>query len=97
MHIEDGRVYFDAHDEDVLNNATLQEAKHRLEGDRRLLWEAIGPDALPKDPIEADDLETDIATALVSDAANAGKCGDAAPDSSLADYIRSAATAAQQP
>lgn len=67
MHIEDGRVYFNAHDEDVLNNATLQEAKHRLEGDRRLLWEAIGPDALPSDPIDADNLEMDIAAALVSD------------------------------
>ena len=51
----------------ALENATLQESRHRLLNNTTLLWEAIGPDALPKDETAASNLETAIASALVEE------------------------------
>jgi len=51
----------------ALENATLQESRHRLLNNTTLLWEAIGPDALPKDETAATNLETAIASALVEE------------------------------
>ena len=65
MYKEDGLTYLEDHDLDVLEQATLDEAKHRLYNNRALLWEAIGPDALPRDAEESKQLEDAIASALV--------------------------------
>jgi len=65
MYKEDGHYYLEEHDMDVLETATMEEARHRLANDYSLLWEAIGPDALPSDAEESQDLEDKIATALV--------------------------------
>jgi hypothetical protein len=51
----------------ALENATLQESRHRLLNNTTLLWEAIGPDALPKDETAASNLEAAIASALVEE------------------------------
>lgn len=51
----------------ALENATLQESRHRLLNNTGLLWEAIGPDALPKDETAATTLEAAIASALVEE------------------------------
>ena len=65
MYKEDGRVYFEDNDLDVLEQATLDEARHRLYNDRALLWEALGPDALPREAEQSKALEDAIASALV--------------------------------
>ena len=65
MYKEDGRVYFEDNDLDVLEQATLDEARHRLYNDRALLWEALGPDALPRETEQSKALEDAIASALV--------------------------------
>ena len=65
MYKEDGLTYLEEQDLDVLEQATLDEAKHRLYNNRALLWEAIGPDALPRDAEESKQLEDAIASALV--------------------------------
>jgi len=65
MYKEDGLTYLEDHDLDVLEQATLDEARHRLYNDRALLWEALGPDALPTDAEQATKLEDAIAAALV--------------------------------
>ena len=65
MYKEDGLTYLEDHDLDVLEQATLDEARHRLYHDRALLWEALGPDALPTDAEQAKKLEDAIASALV--------------------------------
>lgn len=65
MYKEDGLTYLEDHDLDVLDQATLDEARHRLYNDRALLWEALGPDALPTDAEQAKTLEEAIASALV--------------------------------
>ena len=65
MYKEDGLTYLEDHDLDVLEQATLDEAKHRLYNNRALLWEAIGADALPRDAEESKQLEDAIASALV--------------------------------
>jgi hypothetical protein len=65
MYKEDGRTYLEDHDLDVLEAATMEEARHRLYNDRSLLWEALGPDALPNDSEQAKALEDAIAAALV--------------------------------
>ena len=67
MYKEDNRVYFSDHDWDVLEQATFDEAKHRLQNDRMLLWESIGPDALPNDIEESKRIESAIAAALADD------------------------------
>lgn len=67
MYKEDGFTYLEEHDMDVLESATLDEAKNRLGNDISLLWEALGPDALPRDAEQAKALEDKIATALVND------------------------------
>ena len=64
MYKEDGLTYLEEHDMDVLEQATLDEAKHRLYNNRALLWEAIGPDALPRDAEQSKQLEDAIASAL---------------------------------
>lgn len=63
---EDTGVYLEDEDLDVLDKAALAEAKHRLCNDLSLMWEALGPDALPREVGTAHNLEQDIATALVS-------------------------------
>ena len=68
MYKEDGLTYLEDHDMDVLEQATLDEARHRLYNDRALLWEALGPDALPTDKEQAEKLEEAIAAALVDGA-----------------------------
>ena len=65
MYKEDNRVYFSDHDWDVLEEATFDEAKYRLQNDRMLLWESIGPDALPREAEQSKALEDAIASALV--------------------------------
>lgn len=65
MYKEDGLTYLEDHDLDVLEQATLDEARHRLYHDRALLWEALGPDALPTEAEQAKKLEDAIAAALV--------------------------------
>lgn len=67
MYKEDGLIYLEDHDYDVLNAATFEEAKHRLANDSKLLWEALGVDALPNDLGETARIESEIALALVSD------------------------------
>ena len=67
MYKEDGFTYLEEQDMDVLAAATMDEAKHRLSNDYTLLWEAVGPDALPSDAEQAQDLEDKIAAALVAD------------------------------
>ena len=65
MYKEDGLTYLEDHDLDVLDQATLDEARHRLYHDRALLWEALGADALPTDAEQSKQLEDAIASALV--------------------------------
>lgn len=65
MYKEDGLTYLEDHELDVLERATLDEARHRLYNDRALLWEALGPDALPNDPAQSKRLEDAVAAALV--------------------------------
>lgn len=65
-YIEEDGIYLDDEDLDVLDKAALAEAKDRLCNDLSLMWEALGPDALPTDVKIAHNLEQDIATALVS-------------------------------
>lgn len=68
MYKEDGCTYLEEHDMDVLETATMEEARHRLANDYTLLWEAISPNALPSDAEQATKLEDAIAAALVDDA-----------------------------
>ena len=67
MYKEDGFTYLEEHDMDVLAAATMDEAKHRLSNDYKLLWDAVCPDTLPSDTEQAQDLEDKIAAALVAD------------------------------
>lgn len=64
---ENGRVYFEDEDDDVLDAACTAESKDRLGRDTDFMWESLGPDALPTDDIIGDDLQMDIADALVSE------------------------------
>ena len=64
MYKEDGLTYLEDDDLDVLERAAYDEARHRLYNDRALLWEALGPDGLPRDIAQAKKLEEAIAAAL---------------------------------
>jgi len=55
------------HEVGVLEEATRDEAAHRLCNNSQLLWEALGPDALPRDERLAVDLEREIAFCIVHD------------------------------
>jgi len=55
------------HEVGVLEEATREEAAHRLCNNSQLLWEALGPDALPRDERLAVDLEREIAFCIVHD------------------------------
>ena len=54
------------HEVGVLEEATREEAAHRLCNNSQLLWEALGPDALPRNERLAVDLEREIAFCVVS-------------------------------
>tara|TARA_R110000764_G_scaffold141176_1_gene229334 strand:- start:39 stop:377 length:339 start_codon:yes stop_codon:yes gene_type:complete len=54
------------HEVGVLEEATRDEAAHRLCNNSQLLWEALGPDALPRDERLAVDLEREIAFCVVN-------------------------------
>ena len=54
------------HEVGVLEEATRDEAAHRLCNNPQLLWEALGPDALPRDERLAVDLEREIAFCVVN-------------------------------
>ena len=54
------------HEVGVLEDATREEAAHRLCNNSQLLWEALGPDALPRDERLAVDLEREIAFCVVN-------------------------------
>ena len=54
------------HEVGVLEEATREEAAHRLCNNSQLLWEALGPDALPNNQRLAVDLEREIAFCVVN-------------------------------
>lgn len=54
------------HEVGVLEEATREEAAHRLCNNSQLLWEALGPDALPRNERLAVDLEREIAFSVVN-------------------------------
>tara|TARA_R110002073_G_scaffold5425_2_gene33415 strand:+ start:961 stop:1299 length:339 start_codon:yes stop_codon:yes gene_type:complete len=55
------------HEVGVLEEATRDEAAHRLCNNSQLLWEALGPDALPRDERLSRDLERELAFCIVHD------------------------------